>query len=54
MLLPPIAWRLGISLKPAFLMDMTFIGFYVVYAFGFNLAYDRIFPIAARPSACAA
>lgn len=23
---------------------------YVVYAFGFNLAYDRMFPIAAQPS----
>ncbi len=52
MLLPPIAWYLGISLTQAFLMDMTFVGFYVVYAFGFNLAYDRFFPIPAR--ACAA
>ena len=49
MLLPPIAWYLGISLKQAFLMDMTFVGFYVVYAFAFNLAYDRIFPVQARP-----
>lgn len=51
MLLPPIAWYLGISLKQAFLMDMTFVGFYVVYAFAFNLAYDRIFPVQARPVA---
>jgi uncharacterized membrane protein len=29
-------------------MDMTFVGFYVVYAFAFNLTYDRIFPLPAR------
>lgn len=45
MLLPPIAWYLGISLEKAFLMDLGTVGFYVVYAFGFNLAYDRIFPV---------
>lgn len=45
MLLPPIAWYLGISLMQAFVMDMTFVGFYVVYAFAFNMAYDRVFPV---------
>ncbi|ATQ42701.1 PACE efflux transporter [Caulobacter mirabilis] len=54
MLLPPIAWYLGISLTQAFLMDMTFAGFYVVYAFLFNLTYDRVFPIPVKPAACAA
>lgn len=44
-LLPMIACYLGISLVQAFLMDMAFVGFYVVYAFAYNLAYDRVFPI---------
>lgn len=53
-LLPMIAWYLGISLMQAFLMDMTFVGFYVVYAFAFNLTYDRVFPIPARLATSAA
>jgi uncharacterized membrane protein len=55
-LLPPIAWYLGISLAQAFVMDLAIAGFYVAYAFFFNLAYDRVFPlpdwseVAAEPS----
>lgn len=55
-LLPPIAWYLGLSLVQAFVMDLAIAAFYVAYAFGFNLAYDRIFPlqswgeVAAEPS----
>lgn len=45
LLLPMIAWYLGISLWHALLMDMSFAFFYVVYAFVFNWAYDRIFPL---------
>ena len=45
-LLPFIAWWLGISLWQAFVMDIGIAAFYVVYAFLFNLAYDRIFPLA--------
>jgi uncharacterized membrane protein len=44
-LLPLIAWYLGISLLQAFMMDVSFALFYLVYAFVFNLAYDRIFPL---------
>ncbi|MDT8314969.1 PACE efflux transporter, partial [Roseomonas mucosa] len=47
-LLPAIAWYLGISLVEAFVMDIAIAGFYVAYAFVFNLAYDRIFPIPER------
>ena len=43
-LLPPIAWYLGIGLVEAFVMDIAIAGFYVAYAFTFNLAYDRAFP----------
>jgi len=45
MLLPPIAWYLGMTLWATLLMDLSMIGFYVAYAFGFNLAYDRVFPV---------
>ncbi len=44
-LLPPIAWYLGITLLQAFVMDIAIAAFYVAYAFIFNLAYDRIFPL---------
>ena len=56
-LLPPIAWYLGIGLVEALVMDLAIAGFYVAYAFLFNLAYDRTFPLqswadaAAEPSA---
>ena len=44
-LLPFIAWYLGVSLIEAFVMDLAFAAFYLVYAFVFNWAYDVIFPI---------
>lgn len=47
LLLPPIAWYLGMGLWETFLMDLAIVIFYVVYAFLFNLAYDRLFPIPA-------
>ncbi|SHE94593.1 Uncharacterized membrane protein [Kaistia soli DSM 19436] len=45
MLMPIIAWYLGISLFEALAMDVSFALFYMGYAFVFNLAYDRLFPI---------
>lgn len=47
MLIPLIAWYLGIGLWAALLMDLAIVTFYLVYGFLFNLAYDRVFPIAA-------
>lgn len=44
-LLPLIAWYLDVSLLDAFLMDVSFALFYLVYTFVFNWAYDRIFPL---------
>lgn len=44
-LLPLIAWYLGVSMLQAFMMDVSFALFYLVYAFVFNLAYDKIFPL---------
>jgi uncharacterized membrane protein len=44
-LLPFIAWYLGVTVWQALVMDLAFAVFYVVYAFVFNLAYDRVFPL---------
>lgn len=44
-LMPLIAWYLQITLLQAFLMDVSFSLFYLVYAFVFNWAYDRLFPL---------
>lgn len=44
-LLPFVAWYLQISLWEALIMDVAFALFYVVYAFVFNWAYDRVFPL---------
>ncbi len=43
--LPSVAWYLNISLLDALIMDIAVAGFYVVYAFFYNLAYDAIFPV---------
>ncbi|MGP4714820.1 MULTISPECIES: PACE efflux transporter [unclassified Psychrobacter] len=43
--LPLIAWYLQISLWEAFVMDIAMATFYLVYAFVFNWAYDKVFPI---------
>ena len=44
-LIPFIAWYLAVALSEAFLMDLGFAIFYLIYAFCFNWAYDVIFPI---------
>jgi uncharacterized membrane protein len=46
MLIPLIAWYLGIGLWAALLMDIAIVTFYLIYGFLFNLAYDRLFPVA--------
>ncbi|WP_017431189.1 PACE efflux transporter [Vreelandella jeotgali] len=46
-LLPFIAWYLGVGVVEAFRMDISFSMFYVVYAFVFNWAYDALFPVGA-------
>ncbi len=45
MLIPMIAWYLGISLWAALIMDIAIVTYYLVYAFFFNMAYDRVFPV---------
>lgn len=45
LLMPFIAYYLQISLWQALVMDLSFAGFYMVYAYLFNWLYDRIFPL---------
>ena len=44
-LLPFIAWHLGVTLWHAFLIDIGFAATYPIYAFVFNWVYDIVFPI---------
>ena len=43
--LPLTALWLGISLWQALWLDIGFSLFFVLYAFGYNLAYGRLFPL---------
>ncbi|WP_291727355.1 PACE efflux transporter [Leisingera sp. F5] len=53
-LMPFLAWFLEITLLEAFVMDLGFAGFYLVYAFSFNWVYDIVFPLPqAEPDAAA-
>jgi uncharacterized membrane protein len=45
LLTPFVAWYLGIGIIEALLLDVSIAVFYMVYAFVFNWAYDRVFPI---------
>ena len=45
-----IAYTLSIGLLEALVIDLWFVVFYVFYAFFYNLAYDKLFPL--QPSAC--
>ncbi len=45
LLIPVIAWYLGVGLLHALIMDVAFAGAYMGYAFVFNWAYDRAFPL---------
>jgi uncharacterized membrane protein len=45
LLMPFVAWYLGIGIIEALLLDVAIAVFYMGYAFVFNWAYDRVFPI---------
>lgn len=47
MSLPAIMWWIGMGLLEALLADLGLSAAYLLYAFAFNLAYDRRFPIRA-------
>ena len=43
--IPCIAWVLNLDLWSAFLLDISFVVFYLIYAYIYNLAYDKVFPV---------
>jgi len=43
--LPIIAWWLNVSLWQAFMMDLSMVLFYLVYAWLYNIGYDHFFPV---------
>ena len=45
LLLPFVAWMLGVSLWQAFLFDLAIAVFYIVYGYAYNWVYDRVFPM---------
>ncbi len=51
MLVPLIAWWLGIGLREALVMDLALVVFFLVYTFVFNWVFDEVFglPASARP-----
>ena len=53
-LVPLIAWWLGIGLWDALLVDAALLLFFLVYTFAFNWCFDRVFGVpasaAARPA----
>lgn len=53
LLVPLFAWWLKVTLWQAFVLDLGFIVFFLVYTFVFNLAFDKIFglPASALPAA---
>ncbi len=52
MLVPLIAWWLGIGLWQALVMDLALVVFFLVYTFAFNWAFDAVFglPASAQPA----
>ena len=50
MLVPLFAWVLGVDLLTALMLNAAMIVFFLVYAFLFNLAFDRVFglPLSAQ------
>ncbi|KMV31136.1 PACE efflux transporter [Photobacterium swingsii] len=43
--LPIMAWWLNMSLVDALILDLGMVVFFLFYAYGYNLAYDKLFPI---------
>ncbi|WP_432454816.1 MULTISPECIES: chlorhexidine efflux transporter [unclassified Agarivorans] len=46
--LPIIAWWLGVSLLSALLMDAAMVVYDLFFAYFYNLAYDKLFPLASQ------
>lgn len=48
LLLPVIAYWLEVTLLQAFIADLGFAAFFLVYAYVYNWVYDRFYPMEAR------
>lgn len=48
--IPFVAWWLDLTLWNAFLTDIGFAFFFLVYAYFYNWAYDTIYPMPAQPA----
>lgn len=40
-----VSWWLGITYLQAFLLDLSFSAFFLVFAFAYNWTYDVVFPV---------
>lgn len=47
MLIPLVAWGLGVTLAEAFWLDLGLLSFFLVYTFVFNWAFDKVFGLPA-------
>lgn len=45
--IPILSWVLKVTLWQAFVLDIGMVLFYLIYAYVYNIAYDRLFPIPA-------
>lgn len=52
-LVPLIAWWLGVSLWEAFVLDLGLIVFFLFYTFAFNFGFDKLFGLPASAAATA-
>ncbi|MDO6688015.1 MULTISPECIES: PACE efflux transporter [unclassified Agarivorans] len=43
--IPVMAWWFEVSLLQALIMDAAMIVYYLFFAYGYNLAYDKLFPV---------
>lgn len=46
-LVPLVAWWMGIGLVEALILDLGLLAFFLAYTFVFNMAFDRIFGLPA-------
>jgi uncharacterized membrane protein len=51
LLVPLMAWWLGIGLVEALILDAGLLAFFLVYTFAFNYGFDRIFGLPAAATA---
>ncbi|MEC6907681.1 PACE efflux transporter [Photobacterium piscicola] len=43
--IPILSWALKVTLWEAFVLDIGMVLFYLIYAYVYNIAYDRLFPV---------